>query len=225
VRAAGQRSDPGSDEALAQLCEAYWLPLYAFVRRSGHPPDEAGDLTQAYFTKLLEKNYLEGLAPERGRFRSFLLASVKHFLANEYDSARALKRGGGKDLLSLDVEHAEEGLVVRAADDENPETLFEKQWARVLLDRTSATLCDEMARTGKRAQFDRLHPLLVAGKSSRSYKELAHELDLTESAVKMSVHRMRRRFGELLREEISHTVDSADQVDDEVRYLFDILRR
>jgi len=223
VVAAGARATPRSEEALARLCEAYWYPLYAYVRRWGYTADEAQDLTQEFFARLMEKGYLRQADPHRGRFRSFLLAALKHFLANERDRAGAQKRGGGRPPLPLEIETAEGRYSLEPVDPETPEKIFERRWALILLDKVLSRLRDEYHRTGRGALFDVLKDLLTSGKADETYARLGAELGMSEGAVKVAVHRLRRRFGELLREEIAETVADPQDVDDEIRYLFTAL--
>lgn len=223
VLAAGTRSNPDSDDALATLCLAYWHPLYVYIRRRGYSADEASDLTQEFFARLMEKQYLRQANVERGRFRSFLLAALNHFLANERDRARAQKRSGGRPPLPLEIETAE-GLYLREpGDTQTPEHVFERRWALTMLDRVLATLRQEYDASGRGALFDRLKDLLTSGKSEEPYARVAVALSMSEGAVKVAAHRLRRRFGDLLRKEIAQTVPSADQIDDEIRYLFRVL--
>src|SRR5271155_4363205 len=223
VLAAGQRSSPQSSAALATLCENYWYPLYAYVRRRGHDSDEAQDLTQAFFARLLEKNDLAAADPERGRFRSFLLTSLKHFLSNEWDRARAEKRGGGRSLLSIDFGTAEERYRAEPAHDLTPEKIFERRWALVLLENVLARLHDESAQAGKADSFDRLKGFLTGEQTAVTYGQLAAELNMSEGALKVAVHRLRRRYRELLRAEIEETVADPEEIDQEIRDLFSAL--
>jgi RNA polymerase sigma factor (sigma-70 family) len=223
VVAAGGKATARSQEALARLCEAYWYPLYVYVRRWGHAADEAQDLTQEFFARLMEKGYLRQADPDRGRFRSFLLAALKHFLANERDRAGAQKRGGGRPPLPLEIEGAEGRYSLEPADPETPEKIFERRWALTLLDKVLSRLREDYHQTGKGALFDLLKDLLTAGKADEPYARLGAELGMSEGAVKVAVHRLRRRFGELLREEIAQTVADPRDIDDEIRYLFKAL--
>jgi RNA polymerase sigma factor (sigma-70 family) len=223
VLAAGQRSSPQSSAALATLCENYWYPLYAYVRRRGHQADEAQDFTQAFFARLLEKNDLAAADPGRGRFRSFLLTSLKHFLANEWDRARAEKRGGGRTALSIDFGTAEERYRAEPSHDLTPEKIFERRWALMLLENVLARLHDESAQAGKADSFDRLKGFLTGEQSAVTYGQLAAELNLSEGALKVAVHRLRRRYRELLRAEIEETVADPDEIDQEIRDLFSAL--
>jgi RNA polymerase sigma factor (sigma-70 family) len=205
-----------ADAALADLCRLYWYPLYAYVRRRGHDAAEAEDLTQAFFARLLEKNGLASVTPARGKFRSFLLSACQNFLANERDRANALKRGGGR-VVSLDGADAR---YQREPDHgETPERLFERRWALELLDRTLRRLREEHEQKGKSRLFDALKGTL-AGDGAAPYAELAATLGMTEGAVKTSVHRLRGRYAELLRQEIGETVATPAEIDDEVRSLF-----
>jgi len=224
VLQAGGGSGPAAQEALARLCETYWYPLYAFVRRSGFDADSAQDLTQEFFARVLERDDLRLVSPARGRFRSFLLASLKHFLANERDRARAKKRGGGQPLLPLEVETAEGRYQREPPDPVTPEVVFERQWALTLLEQTYARLAAEQQEAGRQEAFARLKGTLT-GDSAVAYAQLASELGTTEGAVKVAIHRLRRRFGELLREQIGETVETPGEIDDEIRYLFAALER
>jgi RNA polymerase sigma-70 factor (ECF subfamily) len=220
VLAARDPVQPNSREALSDLCQTYWYPLYAFVRRRGHDVDEAQDLTQAFFLRLLEKDYLRVVDRAKGRFRSFLLAAFDHFLHNEYDRARAQKRGGGRQPLSLDFIGAEERYSVEPAHTETPDKLFERRWALTLLDCVLARLEQEWITAGKERLFERLKPCLLDDPKSLPYAAIGEELRMSPAAVKMAVHRLRKRYRELLREEIGRTVESPEQVDDEIAGLF-----
>ncbi len=221
--AAGHAHTAASREALASLCEAYWYPLYAYVRRWGFGPDEAQDLTQEFFTRLLEKHYLRDADPSRGRFRSFLLASLKHFLSNERDKAAAVKRGGRVNIIALEIETAEGMYQLEPPDADTPEKVFERRWALTLLERTLRRLREEFAAGGRQEMFSRLEGYLTGERETLPYAQLAQELGMSEGAVKVAVHRLRKRFGALLRDEIGETVSDSAQVDDEVRELFRIL--
>ena len=223
VLAARTGTTPRSREALAQLCEAYWGPLYAYVRRQGHGVEEARDLTQSYFVRLLEKKYLKGVTPEAGRFRSFLLASLKNFLANERDWARALKRGGGLQAISLDTDAAERSYRAELSDDLTAEEIYERRWALEVLERVVTRQRREFETAGTLQQFDGLRACLTGEEPRLPYRELAADLDMSENAVKVAVHRLRRRFGVLLREEIAQTLVDHRDVDDEVRYLLSVV--
>lgn len=223
IRSARSKDEPGSAEALASLCEAYWYPLYFFVRRMGHGADEARDLTQGYFLRLLEKDYLEDVDPEAGKFRSFLLASLKHYLANVRRDAAAQKRGGGKPLVSLDLDAAENRYRNEPVDDETPDRAYERRWALAVIDRARGRLKSEFETVDKQRQFKLLAGHLTGSGDARPYRDIAEELGMTEAAVKMSVSRMRRQYGRALRDEIADTIDDPTAVDAEVRHLLSII--
>ncbi len=223
VQLAGRHDTPRAQQALSALCESYWYPLYAYVRRQGHSSHDAQDLTQEFFARLLEINSLASLSADRGRFRAWLLASLKHFLANEWDRARAAKRGGGRITISLDEVTAEERYKLEPTDELSADRIFERRWALTLLDTVVAALRDEYMRDDKQDIFDALKPCLAGSRESQPYSEIARDLAMSEGAVKVAVHRFRQRYRELLRREIAHTVNSATEVDDEIRYLFSVL--
>ena len=206
VLAAGGDASTEARAALSTLCEAYWYPLYAYVRRQGYESADAEDLTQAFFARLLEKEHIHDARRERGRFRSFLLAALKHFLLNELQHRRALKRGGGHVLRSLDVVAAEGRYASELTDACTPEALFERGWACAVLDRVLARLRAEWTEAGRADVFDRLKPCLTGDSRERGYRDLGRELGMTEGAVKVAVHRLRRRYRDLLHEEIAETV-------------------
>lgn len=207
-------------QALESLCRTYWFPLYAYLRRHGYRADEAEDHTQAFLACLLEKHGLRLAEPKRGKFRSFLLASLKHFLANERARAGAQKRGGGRKVLSLDCESAETQYALEPRDELSPEKLFERSWALTVLDRAMTRLKAEAVAAKKQEQFDRLKMYITTGKNAIAYRKVAAELKMSEGAVKVAVHRLRRRYRELLRNEIAQTVATEDQIDEEIRQLF-----
>lgn len=219
VLTAGRRSTPQSDHALEELCARYWYPLYAYVRRRGHSREDAEDLTQAFFARFLEKNYLEGLTAERGRFRAFLLASMKHFLANAWDRSQRQKRGGQALHLPLDWPTADSRFRL-AAGHASPDLAFDREWALALLERAVLRLRAECAAEGRARQFDELRPFLTAGTGEIPYAEAAGRLGLNEPAVRAAVHRLRKRYRGLLRDEIGQTLADPGQVDDELRSLF-----
>jgi RNA polymerase sigma-70 factor (ECF subfamily) len=219
VLAARDRAEPGADDALASLCGLYWYPLYAYVRRRGHGADEAHDLTQEFFARLLEKDSLAAVDRDKGKFRAFLLAACNHFLANERDRARAKKRGGGRAVLSLAAADAEGRYSAEPADALTPEKLFERRWALALLQQVMTRLRDEFEAKGKGRLFDRLRGFLV-GEKGAGYRRAAIELRLSEGAVKVAVHRLRQRYRELLHEEIGRTVGAPEEVEEEIRALF-----
>ncbi len=210
---------PGSLEALGYLCGAYWYPIYAFVRRRGYSREEAEDLTQGFFAGMLEHDTLGKARRERGRFRSFLLASVKNFLANEWDRSRAQKRGGGGVTISLDFRTGEEKYHREPSHSHTPEAHFEEQWALAVLDRVLGRLRAEYVVKGHKDQFERLKPFLTGEQETGAYHRSALDLNTSEAAVKTAVHRLRRRYAELLREEIESTVADPAEVDDEIRSL------
>jgi RNA polymerase sigma factor (sigma-70 family) len=223
VQLAARHDTTRAQQALSELCEAYWYPLYAYVRRQGTSPHDAQDLTQEFFARFLAGNYLEGVSPDQGRFRSFLLACLKHFLANEWAKARAAKRGGGLRTISFDETEAEDRYRLEPADEQSADKLFERRWAMTLLDTVLGTLREEFVRDDKERQFEKLKPTLAGSRQSQPYSELARELEMSEGAVKVAVHRFRQRYRELLRQRIGQTVSSATEVDEEIRYLFSVL--
>ena len=220
ILAARDKGSRRSQEALALLCQLYWYPLYAYIRRQGHAADQAQDLTQEFFTRLLEKDSLAGVDREKGRFRSFLLAACKHFLCNQYDWARCQKRGGRYERISLDLGSAEGRYAHEPHHALTPEKLFHRRWAMTLLERVLARLRQESARGGKLELFDKLKVFLTAEGTGPLYRDLAGSLGMSEGALRVSIHRLRRRYGELLRAEIGRTVDGPDAVDAEIRFLF-----
>lgn len=222
LSAASGCETPHSVAAVAELCRIYWYPLYAFIRRRGHEAHDAEDLTQEFFTRLLEKHYLAAADRESGRFRTFLLMAAKRFLANEKEAANAIKRGGGRQIISLDGLEPEARYHLEPADTLSPERVFERQWALALLDQVLARLQSEMANKGKSALFEALKGHLTA-RSEENYASTARQLGMSEGAVKAAVHRLRREYRSLLQQEIAHTVASPNDVEDEIRYLFTCL--
>ncbi len=220
VLAAGRDATGPARDALATLCDRYWYPVYAYVRRRGHDADEAEDLTQSFFATLLEKRYVGAADPARGRFRSFLLTAVTHFLSNERDRATAAKRGGGRAIVSLDAETAEGRYRMEPSHDATPERLFERRWALTLLDRTLGALRAEQERAGHAERFDRLKGFLTGEGGDGGYGVAAADLGLSEGAVKVAIHRLRKRYRELLRAEIAQTLEDTAAVEDELRALF-----
>ncbi|MBA7694946.1 hypothetical protein ES703_103562 [subsurface metagenome] len=220
VLQAGQPGAPGYQQALETLCRGYWFPLYAYLRRHGYDSHQAEDYTQAFFCRVLEKQVLRLADSKRGRFRSFLLATLKNFLADERDRARAQKRGGGRKLLSIDFNEAENQYALEPADRLSPEKLFDKSWALTVLERTMACLKTELAGKNKKELFDHLKIYLTAEKGSIPYRDTAAELNMTEAAVRTAVHRLRRHYRKSLRDEIAQTVASEDQIDEEIDDLF-----
>jgi len=220
VTLAGGDSSIPAAQALEKLCRAYWYPLYFFVRRRGYAVHEAQDLTQSFFARLLDMHYLNAVDRTKGKFRSFLLAALEHFLANEWRRAHAQKRGGSINFISLDDDSAEQQYLQVSAGDPSPEKLFEQQWAMTLLEQVLARLREEFVAAGKVNLFGELKIFLTGEKRAISYAELAGRLGTTEAAVKTAVSRMRQRYGELLREEIANTVSSPLEVEEELRTLY-----
>ena len=220
VLAAGKRHTPQSDKALQELCKTYWFPLYAYVRRRGHSKEDAEDSVQAFFARFLTKNYLDGLSAERGRFRAFLLASLKNFLANEWKASQRLKRGGGEVELSLDWETADTKFQVAATNEPSPDKAFDREWALALLAKVIERLQTECVVDGKGRLFEQLKVFLAAGKGESAHANVAAALGMEEGAVRVAVHRLRRRYRVLLREEISSTLSDQAMVDEEMRALF-----
>jgi RNA polymerase sigma-70 factor (ECF subfamily) len=219
---AGRDDSSQARDAMARLCQMYWYPLYVFVRRQGHQPSDAQDLTQAFFTRLLDKHALEHVDRAKGRFRSFLLGSLKNFLANEWDKAHAQKRGGGQQVISLDHDAAETWYGLEPSHDLSPDRIFERRWALTLLEQVLTRLREEYA-DGRSELFEELKATLTAESSSASYASIAERLGMTEGAVKVASHRLRQRYRELTRLEIAQTLTSEDDVDDELRYLMGVL--
>ena len=217
VLAAG-RSDPCvSQAALEQLCRAYWRPLYSYLRRRGYAHSDAEDLTQTFLARLLERNDVATVNPDRGKFRSYLLAALKHFLSDEWDKARALKRGGGRVVVPLDMAAGE--CDEHCADTLSPEKVFDRRWALTVLEEVHRRLRQEHEQAGSIAQFEALRFCLMGERSSVPYAELAEKLGISEGGVKAAVHRLRQRYRRLLRELIAETVATPDEVEEELRYL------
>lgn len=210
-------------QALERLCTTYWYPLYAFLRRRGHQPADAEDLVQGFIAHLLEHRFFQAADPDKGRFRSYLLASLNHFVSDATDRDDRLKRGAGKPLLSLDAVMAERRYALEPADPCNPEQLFERRWALTLLDTVLQRLETEAAESGRVDLFRQIKGVLVGDRSGVSYAELAPKLGLSEAALTMTVQRLRRRYRELVREEIAHTVSRPVEIDEEMRHLFQVL--
>jgi RNA polymerase sigma-70 factor (ECF subfamily) len=220
VAAARDGAAPEARAALAELCRVYWYPLYAFIRRKGHDADAAQDLTQGFFARLLEKDFLAAVDRARGKFRSFLMAACQHFLANEADRQRAQKRGGGVPHLPLEFQQAEERYTREPAHALTAEKLFERRWATTLLEDVLTRLGEEFRADGKGELYDRLKTFLVPADRPAACAEVAAELGMTEGAVRVAVHRLRGRYRALLEAAIARTVETPDQVQDEVRCLF-----
>jgi len=220
VLSAQDKGSPHTAQALERLCRTYWYPLYAYARRAGHPPADAEDLTQGFFARLLEKDYLKLAAREKGRFRTFLLVSFKRFSANEWNHQHAQKRGGFAPFVSIEQELAESRFAAEPAHQLQPDVLFDRQWAVSLIDRVMERLREEYLASGRARLFECLHGCLARDESALSYAEIAAHLHLTEAAVKMAVHRLRGRYREILRAEIAHTVSAPEEIEEEIRHLF-----
>jgi RNA polymerase sigma-70 factor (ECF subfamily) len=219
VIAAGDDRNPRFQQALSDLCERYWYPVYAYVRRRGADADSAQDLTQGFFSSLLERNTLAAADRERGRFRSFLLTALKFYLADEHDRATAKKRGAGQAPLSLDLEGAEDRYRLEAEPEDTPDRIYERRWALEVLEQAHRRLQEEIARNQNPERSKQLARYLTGDRDEAGYREVAESLGMTESAVKVAVHRLRKRFQTELRRQIAETVASEADVEDEIRYL------
>ena len=217
VAAAANTAGVGPTAALQQLCRLYWYPLYAFVRRQGYRPEDAQDLTQEFFARIIAKNSISFADRERGKFRTFLLTSLKHFLVNEWEKASAAKRGSGQ-VISWDQQSAEAQYLAEPRHDITPDKLYEQRWARAVLDHVCDRLRYEYAGAGKGLLFDKLKDVLF-GEKSVAYEDIAASLGMSEGAIKVAVHHLRQRFTEMLQSEVAQTVDNPLDVDDEVRYV------
>ena len=220
VLSAKNLDSPESEQAIETLCETYWYPLYAYVRRAGYSREDAEDLTQGFFTRFLEKRALQSVDRSKGKFRSFLLVCLKNFIHNEWEKSQTLKRGGALRLLTLDFEYGENRYLREPTHEATPDRLFERSWAEILLKEVLDRLQNEYTAAGKDELFDQLHPYLEGNRDQIPYAELAQGLGMGLSAIKMTVLRLRRRYGELLRQEIAQTVATPEEVDDEIRHLF-----
>jgi RNA polymerase sigma factor (sigma-70 family) len=220
VLAAGAEASPETERALADLCQRYWYPLYVYVRRRIGDVDQARDLTQEFFARLLEKKTIARADPERGRFRSFLLTSLQHFLANEWQKHQTQKRGGGRRIVPLDFEGKDSHGAIEPAHDWTPERLYERQWALTLLDSVLARLRNEYEQAGKTRWFEQLKPFLAGDTKTASYAEAAAALHVGQGAVRVAAHRLRKRYRELLRQEVAQTVADDADIEDEIRALF-----
>src|SRR5262245_27403287 len=223
VLAARDGTESEARSALESLCAAYWYPIYAYVRRRGHSADDARDLTQGFFADLLGRNFLGGIDRSKGRFRSFLMASLAHFLSHERDKAHALKKGGGVQPVPLDAALAETRYHDEPADQSTPELVFERRWGLTVLERAMERLRAESGDE-EPERFERLKGYLTGSDADVQYREIAATLGMTETAVKAAVHRFRHRYGRLLREEIAETVADPAEVDDELRHLLGVIR-
>ena len=222
VLAAGQRELPQAAVALEQLCRTYWYPLYVFVRRQGNSPEDAQDLTQDFFSRLLDKNYLTKADRERGKFRTFLLQSLKNFLVNQWKRAGRLKRGGGLECISIDANVAEDCYAAELASESNPDAAYDQSWAVTLIERVLADLRQEYTAPDKARLFEEIKGFIWGDKSAASYAQIAESLKLTEGSVKVAVHRLRKRFRELLRAEVGNTVVRPEDIDGELRHLISV---
>ena len=223
VLRAAQVGMPGVQEALETLCRLYWYPLYAYVRRRGYGPEEAQDLTHEFFAQILERNDVAQADPNKGRFRSFLLGAMNHFLAYEWRKAHAAKRGGGRTFIQLDDPAVEERYRREPSSDQTPERIYERRWALTLFDRALARLQEEWSSTGKRAQFDSLKPFLSSEAGDGEYAAVAGSLQMTPGAVAVAVHRLRQSYRETVRDEIAQTVSGLEELEDELRHLLDVM--
>ena len=221
--AAGDGASPRAQAALEKLCGTYWYPLYAFARRHGRDAEAAKDLTQGFFVHLLERDLFARATPERGKFRSFLLGAFKRFIRDQDRAQRAQQRGGQVEFVALDSEQAEERLATEPFAGDDPDTMYDREWALTVLDQAMNLLEQECLREGKGAQFEILHPLLQGDRPESPQAELAARLDLSVGALKVAIHRMRRRYGELLRAVVAHTVPDPGDVDEELRHLVRLL--
>ena len=225
VLAAKQGDASQATAALEKLCRTYWYPLYAFLRRAGRSPHDAQDLTQEFFAHLFERNFLENVGAQKGKFRSFLLAALKNFLRDEWDKSRAEKRGGGQKFISLDDHNAEELYLLEPDPSAPAETIFEQRWALTLLDQALARLREEFAAAGKTIEFDHLKVFLSTLSSDGAYDAVAASLQMPIDTVAVKVHRLRQRYSELIRVEIAQTVASPADVEEELQHLFDAVGR
>jgi RNA polymerase sigma factor (sigma-70 family) len=223
VLAAGHGDTTRADDALAHLCQTYWYPLYAYARRRGCSPPDAQDLTQEFFARLLKGNWLAEADRQRGRFRSFLLSAMKHFMANEWNKAQAQKRGGGQPILSLNDDSAEHRYRLEPAEKATPESLFERGWALTLLEGVLARLEEEYRHEGKQTWMEAMRPALTADRGAIDYALIAQKLGVTETAARVAVHRLRQRYRQLIRAEVASTVASPEEVEAEMHHLFQVL--
>jgi len=223
VLAAAHQEAPEAAAALERLCSTYWYPLYAYIRRQGYEVADAQDLTQGFFAHILSRGFLKRASPAKGKFRSFILASLKYFLADEWAKLQAQKRGGGQVPVFLDAQTAETRYRLEPVELMDAEKLFERRWATALLDRVLERLEEEYSKSGRKPLFDQLRIFLLGEKSSATYAEIAAASQMTEGAVKVAVHRLRLRYRELFREEVAHTVEEPSEVNNEVRHLFAVL--
>jgi len=224
VLAAGDSGNPTSRDALAALCEAYWYPVYAHLRHSGHDADAARDLTQSFFLNLVEKEILKVASPDRGRFRAFLKTALRNYEAHEREREQALKRGGGQKVLSFDLDQAEAHYRLEPADTRTPDDLFEQRWARALMTRALEELRRAMEGSKDEDRYKLLEPFLTGGSVQDRYGDVAERLQISPVAVRMAVRRLRKLYGSHLRSEIARTVSETTEIDDELRYLLGVVR-
>ena len=223
--AARNKASPESEEALQNLCKSYWTPLYAFVRRLGNSPHDAQDLTQEFFARLLQKDWLDSAERERGRFRTFLIMAMKRFLANEWDKGRAARRGGGLAFVPFDTQFAEDCYLADSGPTMPADHLYERRWALTLLDQAMGRLRAEYESDGRGEDFARLKVHLTAERGAIPYEEIAREIGASEGAARVAVHRLRKRFREVFRAAVADTVSSEADVDAEMRYVIEVLAR
>ncbi len=224
VQEAGRSVSPKAQDALNQLCQIYWPPVYAYIRCRGQDPEAARDLTQGFFTLLLEKNFVKAARKERGKFRSYLLTCVKRYMVNEWERTQALKRGGGHSIVSLDLETAESFKYrLTPADPQTPEQIYDKLWAFTFVQQVLSKLEQEMRRPRDRERFRALKPFLTGEDDGVSYKDVGAQLGMTEGAVKVAIHRLRSKFAVLLRSEVGHTLTSPSRVEEEIRFLLQLV--
>jgi len=223
VLSAREQQGTVAREALARLCSIYWYPLYAFIRRQGSSPHEAEDITQEFFFRFLERNALGNVDRAAGKFRSFLLVCLKNFLANERDRAQAQRRGGGHAVVSLDCDEAETRYSLEPADHRTPEVVFERRWAFAVLERTMIEVRREYAAGRKGDLFEALQGFLPNGQGNYSRAELAAKRGVSAGAIDVAIHRLRQRFGALLREQVAQTVSSESEIEEEIRYLISVM--
>lgn len=223
VQAGGESTE--AEAALAQLCRDYWYPLYAFARRRGLITQDAQDATQGFFLHLLQGGMLKRASAERGKFRTFLLGAMQHFLTNEHRDRHRLKRGGGEVVLAMDAHSAEDRFALEPADPMTPEARFDRSWAFALIERVFGRLGAEFERAGRGELFAKIRPFLAAESARPGYAAVAQELGMSASAVGVTIHRMRQRYGEILREEILHTVSAPEELDGEIAYLLEVVAR
>ncbi len=224
VLAAQEGAEPNATAALERLCATYWPPLYAYLRRFGYSPEKAEDLTQDFFASFLARHRLERADPARGRFRTFLLTCLQNYVRDAHERDSAAKRGGQVCVVSLDWERAERGYAAEPVEHLTPERVFERRWASALLEHVLSQLGKEFARSGKRELFEQLKGYVWGDQGAAPIQNIVRQFGVTESAVKVTVHRLRQRFRELLRLEIAHTVATPGEIDDEIRYLAQVLR-